>query len=137
MKILTVAMVEVTHQVAGAAMVEVTGQQGQTIASSVAAQAIGLETVHWKVVAAVHVQYPPLLDQGMLEVVPVGIVMVVTIGTWMINMIEGIMLIGTAMIAEMIDMEAVIELLMTGVMVQFFHVLGWCLRSKFFLSYQK
>lgn len=47
------AMMEVTYQVAGRAMVGVIGQLGKTLASAVVALAIGLETVHWKEVAGV------------------------------------------------------------------------------------
>lgn len=103
--------------VAVVATVVVIGQQGKTIASSVAAQAIGLETVNKKVVAVVHVHYPPLLDQGLVEVVHVRIVMAVTVGIQMINTTEAIMLIRSAMIAKMIDMEAVIDLPMTGTLL--------------------
>lgn len=103
--------------VAVEATVVVIGQQGKTIASSVAAQAIGLETANKKVVAVVHVHYPPLLDQGLVEVVHVRIVMAVTVGIRMINTTEAIMLIRSAMIAKMIDMEAVIDLPMTGTLL--------------------
>lgn len=110
-------VMEVTREVGEGVMVEEIGQQqDKMIASNVADQDIGHETVHQLVVVEVLV-HSRLHVPSMVVLLDAGIAMqMIVIGTWMIDMTEVVMVIEIVMTTEMIDMGVVvIDMRMTGI----------------------
>lgn len=108
------ATVVVTHQVVGAAMVEI-GQLGRMIALGVVVQATGPGIAHQLLVDEVLAHcHPHVL--GLVGLVVVEIAMEATvIDTWMIDMIEDVTVIGIVLTVGMIDMAVGTVMLVTGI----------------------
>lgn len=110
---LVMGTVAVTHQVVGAAMVEI-GQLGRMIALGVVVQATGPGIAHQQLVDEVLGQYHPHV-LGLVGLVAVEIDMEGTvIDTWMTDMIGDATVTGTDLTVGMIVMAVGIVMLVTG-----------------------
>lgn len=105
-------MVVVIHQVVEVVMVVVTDLWGRMSALSVAVLGIGLVIAHQLAVAEVAASSPPA--PGLVVGLAVEIAMQIVNVMWKIDMMQGVLVIETAMTAEIASMEAAAAMQTTG-----------------------